>query len=63
MAPQDAVDGRLGNRDAVIPLQIPDDADGAEVIGAPQVKHLLDNRNELQNAIEFRNPQDDAGAA
>ena len=43
VSPQDAVDARIGNRDAVIALEIPDDADGAEVIRAPEVEDLLDN--------------------
>ncbi len=31
--PQDAVDGRVANRDAVIALEIPDDANRTQVVG------------------------------
>ena len=40
---QDAVDGRVGNGDAVRALELPADADGAKVISAAEMKDRLDD--------------------
>ena len=43
MAPEEAGDPGFRNRDAVIALEIPHDADGAEVIRAAEMKDRLDD--------------------
>ena len=43
VAPEDAGDPGFRNRDAVIALEIPDDADRAEVIRAAEMEALLDD--------------------
>ena len=41
--PQDAVDASVGDPDAVIALEIPDDPDGPEVVGTAKMDDLLDD--------------------
>ena len=43
MPPQDAVDASVGDPDAVIALEIPDDPDGPEVVGTAKMDDLLDD--------------------
>ena len=38
----DAIHGRIRSLDVMVPLQIPDDANRAQVIGTAKVKDLLD---------------------
>ena len=60
MAPEDAVDHGFRNRDAVIALEIPHDADRAEVIRAAEMEDLLDEALLHESSLARTMPQDAA---